>query len=261
MNNKEKVAHNKAKHEGKIFPTNYDGEVKVLEYINSKNILIEFIDTQYQKKAQLGNLLSGLIKDDSISFMHNIEGLVYGDEVGRSKLPEYSRWKSLLERCYNDKYHVNKPTYKDCTVSDNFKQFPYFKDWCNAQIGFNSKDDKGKPFHLDKDILVKGSRQYNENVCVFVPHDINTLLSQSSHSREELPLGVSHSCTKGNYVACLNKYGNNIQLGTFNTAEEAFQAYKQAKEHHVKEVANKWKGQIDMRVYETLMDWSININD
>lgn len=161
MNNKEKVSHNRATYEGKIFPTNYDGEVKVLEYINSKNILIEFMDTQYQNNAQLGNLLSRLIKDDSISFMHNIEGLVYGDEVGRSKLP----------------------------------------------------------------------------------------------------IGVSRSYTKDSYVACLNRYGNNVHLGTFNTVEEAFQAYKQAKEHHVKEVANKWKGQIDMRVYETLVDWSININD
>lgn len=261
MNNKEKVAHNKAKYEGKIFPTNYDGEVRVLEYINSKNILIEFIDTQYQKKAQLGNLLSGLIKDYSISFMHNIEGLVYGDEVGRSKLPEYSRWKSMLERCYDHKRHLVDPTYKDCTVSDNFKQFPYFKDWCNVQIGFNSKDDKGKPFHLDKDILVKGNRQYNENVCVFVPHDINTLLSQGGHSKGELPVGVYHSATKGKYLSCLNRYGNNVKLGTFTTIEDAFKAYKQAKEAHVKEVVNKWKSMVDIRVYETLMDWSISIND
>lgn len=109
--------------------------------------------------------------------------------------------------------------------------------------------------------MIKGNRQYNENVCVFVPHDINTLLSQSSHSREELPIGVSRSYTKGSYVACLNRYGNTVHLGTFNTVEEAFYAYKTAKEDYIKEVANKWKDMVDIRVYKTLMDWSISIND
>lgn len=30
---------------------------------------------------------------------------------------------------------------------------------------------------------------------------------------------------------------------------------------HVKEVVNKWKSMVDIRVYETLIDWSISIND
>ena len=44
-------------------------------------------------------------------------------------------------------------------------------------------------------------------------------------------------------------------------AEEAFLAYKQAKELHIKEVANKWKDQIDPRVYEALMNYTVEITD
>lgn len=50
-------------------------------------------------------------------------------------------------------------------------------------------------------------------------------------------------------------------LGYYSTTEEAFQAYKETKEAYIKEVANKWKDQIDSRVYEALMNWSIEITD
>ena len=49
-------------------------------------------------------------------------------------------------------------------------------------------------------------------------------------------------------------------LGRFDTPEEAFQAYKQVKESYIKEVAEKWKGDIDPRVYEALMNWTVEIN-
>lgn len=38
-------------------------------------------------------------------------------------------------------------------------------------------------------------------------------------------------------------------------------AYKQAKEAYIKEVANKWKDQIDPRVYEALMIWEVEGTD
>jgi hypothetical protein len=54
---------------------------------------------------------------------------------------------------------------------------------------------------------------------------------------------------------------NNKHLGRFNTAEQAFQVYKTAKEAYIKEVVNKWKDKIDPRVYNTLMNYEVNIDD
>ena len=34
-----------------------------------------------------------------------------------------------------------------------------------------------------------------------------------------------------------------------------------AKEAFVKELANKWKGKIDQRAYEALMNYEVNIDD
>ncbi len=47
----------------------------------------------------------------------------------------------------------------------------------------------------------------------------------------------------------------------FNTFEEAFQAYKIAKEEYIKEVANKWKGRITEQTYIALYNWKIEITD
>ena len=51
------------------------------------------------------------------------------------------------------------------------------------------------------------------------------------------------------------------QLGHFKTELEAFNAYKVVKEAYIKEVANKWRDQIDPRVYTALMNWEVSIND
>ena len=42
---------------------------------------------------------------------------------------------------------------------------------------------------------------------------------------------------------------------------EAFNAYKKAKENYLKELANKWKGKIDPRAYEALMNYEVEITD
>ena len=50
-------------------------------------------------------------------------------------------------------------------------------------------------------------------------------------------------------------------LGYFKTETEAFNAYKQAKEVFVKEQANEWKGKIDDRAYNALMNYQVEITD
>jgi hypothetical protein len=59
-----------------------------------------------------------------------------------------------------------------------------------------------------------------------------------------------------NHTEAKEKY-----LGRFVTPEEAFQVYKQAKEAYIKEVAELYKDQIDIRVYEALMKYEVDIND
>ena len=48
-------------------------------------------------------------------------------------------------------------------------------------------------------------------------------------------------------------------LGLFITPEQAFNAYKPFKEALCKELALKWKDEIDPRVYEAMMKWEVGI--
>ena len=95
-------------------------------------------------------------------------------------------WCSMLKRCYSNAYKKRQPTYEDCEVSNNFKSYEYFYEWCNKQVGFNNKD-----WQLDKDLLTKGNKVYSENTCIFIPAEINLLLVKREALRVERTLSVS----------------------------------------------------------------------
>ena len=64
------------------------------------------------------------------------------------------------------------------------------------------------------------------------------------------------------FVAQVNKNkGKQEYLGYFNTELEAFNAYKTTKESFIKEQAEKWKGEIDHRAYNALMNYVVSIDD
>ena len=244
--------------EGDVFKTKSYGDLIVTKYMNSKAVCVKFVVTGYETTTKASNVIAGSVKDRLLPTVHGIG--ITGDSqvrVDGKHTKEYRLWNNMLKRCYSVGCQKVRPTYIDCSISENFRYLQYFKEWCNNQIGFNSVDEKGKPFALDKDILVKGNRVYNEDVCVFVPQEVNLLFTKRDKSRGEYPIGVSFHKSRGMLTATLN----NKYLGYFNTAEQAFQVYKTAKEAYIKEVANKWKDKIDPKVYEALMNYEVHIDD
>ena len=63
------------------------------------------------------------------------------------------------------------------------------------------------------------------------------------------------------YRASLSKYGKDHHYGSYSNPTDAFYAYKQAKEGFAKELAEKWKAQIDPRAYNALMNYQVEITD
>ena len=235
------------------------GKFKIISYKDSKNVRVKFIDTGFETVARLDNIRNGKVKDRYLPSVYGvgIVGTKYPISEGGVHTKEYRLWKSMLRRCYSDTYKKKYPTYIDCKCSENFKSYEYFYEWCNEQIGFGNIG-----FELDKDLLVKGNKVYSEDSCIFIPTEINTLLVKRAASRGEHLIGVYwHSKNKA-FVARVNKSkGGSEYLGLFNTEIEAFNAYKTAKESFVKEQANKWKSQIDIRAYDALMNYTVNIDD
>lgn len=251
-----KLQNYKVKYEGKVFKTKLCGEFLVLRYDDNENIYIKFVTTGYEKKVTADYIRRGLIKDRLLPRVHGV-GII-GDEVTKENgkfTKEYATWSGMLARLYSEATQKVNPTYKDCSVSDNFKYYPYFKEWCSKQVGFNQAR-----WELDKDILVKGNKIYSEDTCCFVPREINGLFIKSNATRGEYPLGVS-KVNENKYVVQLNRKGFGKYVGYETTPLRAFDLYKKAKEAHIKDVANKWKDCIDVRVYEALMSYEVNIDD
>ncbi len=74
-----------------------------------------------------------------------------------------------------------------------------------------------------------------------------------------LPVGVSASSTKGKYLSQLSLEGRSLYLGTFSTAEQAFLAYKQAKEAYLSNLAERYKILLDPRAYHALKNYQVEI--
>ena len=248
---------------GKVCKSNLSGDFKVLKYNNAKDVEIQFLTTGFETVAQLGHIRNGNVKDpySPSVFGVGVTGTKYPVKINGVITKEYDLWQNMLKRCYSDTYKKKRPTYEGCKVSENFKSFEYFYEWCNQQVGFDN-DGNGNPFHLDKDLLIKGNRVYSESTCVFIPAEINSLLVKCTASRGEHLIGVCWSKTNKAFVAMVNKNkGKSEHLGCFKTEIEAFNAYKEAKESFIKEQAEKWKGKIDERAYNALMNYTVEITD
>lgn len=167
---------------------------------------------------------------------------------------EYALWHSMLQRCYSKPYLEKKPTYIGCSVSDTFLYYHLFRVWCQTQVGFGKEE-----YQLDKDLLIKGNKLYSEDTCVFIPKSLNLLLTKRTLDRGLLPIGVTKH-GKG-FLARCTMYGKEKSLGTFDTPELAFQAYKTFKEAYIKEQAELYKDSIDPRAYKALLNYEVSIDD
>ena len=244
---------------GKVCKSKSSGDFKILKYNDAYNVDVQFLKTGFETTVQLVQVKSGSVKDPYLPSVYGIGvlGTKYQPTINGVNTKEYVLWTSMLKRCYSDVYKKKKPTYEGCEVSDNFKSYEYFYEWCYNQVGFSNKD-----WQLDKDLLIKGNKVYSESTCVFLPAEINLLLVKCTASRGKHLIGVNWCKTNRAFKARVSKNkGSPEHLGYFNTEIEAFNAYKQAKESFVKEQANKFKSQIDERAYEALMKYTVEITD
>jgi hypothetical protein len=94
----------------------------------------------------------------------------------------------MLRRVFSDKFLQENPSYEGCTVSQEWKKFSTFKAWMEQRVW--------EGLELDKDILVKGNKEYGPNTCCFVPKYINSLLLDVAKSRGDYPIGVTRHLAK-----------------------------------------------------------------
>ena len=164
-------------------------------------------------------------------------------------------WRGMLMRCYDKSSLCKRPSYNGCSVCEEWLYFSNFKTW------FDENYVEG--YALDKDILFKGNKLYSPNTCCFVPQEINSLLVSRKNGRGMYPLGVRKGCGEFKYSVVFSVNGKSVYVGTFNIIEDAFRAYKTAKEQYIKDIATKYfnEGKITESVYNALMNYKVEITD
>lgn len=204
---------------------------------------------RFENESEILSRMDAIYKHVKAAHLENRRHTKYKKETRAGKI-----WRGILART-SKKSFEKYPTYRGCKISDNFKDVDFFYEWCHRQRGFLEKDDNGLYFEIDKDILGKThDKIYSEDVCVFVPKEINAMTKFGESLRGDLPIGVAQNVCSGRFIAQFGKKSH----GTFNTAEEASLAYKQKKEEHARFLAEKWKDKIDIRVYDFLVDYRVD---
>lgn len=172
------------------------------------------------------------------------------DELTRKA---YRDWNNMLQRCYGKSNFPSKPAYKECVVCEEWHSFLKFREW------FDENYIEG--CFLDKDVLIKGNKIYSPNTCSYIPSFINTLLLNCRSARGKYPIGAQKH--KHGFCVKLYKQGEQHYIGFYKNEEDAFLAYKKAKELYIQEVAQKYydNGEITKRVYDALMKYEVEITD
>lgn len=182
-------------------------------------------------------------------------------ENGKDK-KSYSVWLKMMQRCYNTKILLKHPTYKDCSVCEEWQCYANFEKWYDKHY---YECPFGGKMCVDKDILFKDNKIYSPKTCCIVPNEINCLFTASNSVRGEYPIGIYKRKNKlrAQISKIINGKKSRVSLGYFNLDEvdKAFEVYKAEKEKYIKEVADKFKEYLPQNVYEALYNYEVEITD
>jgi len=166
--------------------------------------------TTEQEKPK--RLVAGVGVNDADYKVHRCEG---GKIVW--VCPFYLVWSNMLERCYSEKLHERRPTYKGCTVVEEWKLFSNFKLWMDTHQW------EGK--QLDKDILLEGNKLYSPDTCAFVDANTNKIANKNLKAKGKYATGVVLHKPSGLFRADCYINGKRERLGHYKTEQEAESMY------------------------------------
>jgi len=239
---------------------NYGSSVAIVKYRSSREVVIQYDDSKWIQTIQWGNFVKGSFKSPYCKTVYGIGFLGEGKYSPSDAWHVY--WHAMFDRVYSQTDYYRRYC-RGVSMQDNWHSYQIFAKWCEE----NHYEIDSEMMSLDKDILLKGNKNYSPETCIFVPQFINTIFIQGSGARGDLPIGVYYHKREGKYRAqCSittpqNKTRKNKWLGSYDTPEQAFQAYKVFKEKYIKEVADYYKDKIPTKLYEALYNYEVEITD
>ena len=187
-----------------------DGVCTVVSYLNYESIGVVFNATGFFVITHGGSIISGNVKD---RFKKSVCGIGYlgsGPYKTSSKSKDlkcYNVWRSMVERCYTEAFWVKSPSYKDCSVCDEWHNYQAFANWF-----YRTYPNDGKDYEIDKDLLSGDSKIYSEKTCCWLTKEENISIAKSKRYSFINPYGEKVDITSLSEFCKLNNLSYSSML-------------------------------------------------
>lgn len=168
---------------GSVFKIANNGIAKIIAYHSYSNVLVE-LSHGHKRTVQMGDLRRGNVKDYMTPTIYGVGFIGNGPRavsINKVHTKCYKVWTGIIQRCYSERLHKVRPTYKDCTVCDEWLNYQVFAEW------FELNYIKG--FDLDKDIKIDGNKMYGPETCLFVSPKDNAIKAAAKSYKLKDPNG------------------------------------------------------------------------
>ena len=207
--------------------------MRIVEYNNSKDIVVEFQD-EYKARinSRYPEFKSGGIRNPYHPVICGVGmiGMKYGAAINKKTTKEYYTWKNMLYRCYNEEYKKRYNTRQDLVCCEEWLCFENFYDWIHSQS--NCKNFlEGNNWILSVDVIDKNNNIFSPQTCYLIPQNINAL------------------------------FFTDKRLNAWNVNELVLQRYKEYRKSHIKRIAKEEfeKNNITEQCYMAMMDYKVDL--
>jgi hypothetical protein len=167
-----------------------------------------------------------------------------------SRNEKNNRFSNMKHRC-GSVYQAKNPQYKGTYMWEGWlkhKKTTFF-----VWLDNNYYEVDGEQMDIDKDILVYGNKQYHPELCLIVPHSINTFYENIEVGKTNITCNPK---TKKYRVKVFDK-GEYIVSDDIDTYNRALDIYCDIKQGILFNKAKALKDQIPEKVYSALMNTDV----
>lgn len=143
------------------------------------------------------------------------KGLFASRENGK-KTRAYNAWKGILGRCYNPIVLAVRPSYKGCSVCEEWLNYQNFAQWFTENVPENH--------HIDKDLKHPTNKIYSPETCMILTPSENNFMLDRERDRGLLATGVTYRKTRSPYLAQISILSVRKRK-SFSTEKEAYKWY------------------------------------
>lgn len=172
---------------GTVHETKHCGKLRIIKYIDPKQRRVKFLETGYITTVKVSAIYSGSVKDPRTPTVCGVGFLGDHDQYKDHPLYEllYSRWYSMLRRCFQHGYKPVEPSWL------------VFSTFMSDALGLPGVDllythTKENQIDLDSDILAvsRGVKpMYSKETCQWIPRAVNAGFTVAPRSTQRYRKG------------------------------------------------------------------------